>query len=186
MIYKIYIISSIIISIFLISCKSNDKNQVDSNTENVTKKPPSLTEQDNNAVLQENEDTNTASTKDETSNGIMHHFICYTSDDNPDLAISISFDENANALQVQYKGQKESMTLSYIKEDFDKGGAYPTTRTYYTELYNGKENGVYKLTHAGLWDYAEYTRNKDGKKFNFTINHELSIQNDDYRTSPCF
>lgn len=114
------------------------------------------------------------------------HFICYKSDNNSNLAISISFDKDGKALNVKYKGQEESIDLSFKKEEYLEGGAHPTIETYYSEIYEGKENGVYKLTHSGVWDYAEYTRSKDGKKFNFTINHELTIENDGYRTTPCF
>ena len=102
------------------------------------------------------------------------------------MAIAISFDEMDKALSVKYKGQKESMLLTYLKEATQEGGAYPTIETYYSEMIEGKENGVYKLTHSGNWDYAEYTRKKDGKKYIFTIDHELTIVGDGYRTTPCF
>ncbi len=113
-------------------------------------------------------------------------YICYTNDKNPSLAISICFGKDGKALNVKYLGKDESIPLSFIKETYSEGGASPTTQTFYSEIYLGQKNGTYKLTHSGAWDEVEYTLGKSGKKFNFTINHDLSIINGSYRTSPCF
>ncbi len=43
-----------------------------------------------------------------------------------------------------------------------------------TEFNNQKINGHYKTTHSGNRDYVEYKIGKDGKLFNFTIDHELN------------
>lgn len=118
--------------------------------------------------------------------GVAANYICYNNDKTPSMQISISFDKEGRAIAVKYKGQTESMPLQYLKEKYLEGGAHPTIEEYYQEMYNGKKNGEYKLTHSGVWDYAEYTRAKDAKKFSFTINHDLSIENDGYRTTPCF
>ncbi len=121
------------------------------------------------------------------NNSTPKYFICYKNDTNPDMEISIGFNKDTEAISVKYKGQKEAIKLVKTKESFDKGGAHPTIETYYNEIFEKKENGVYKLTHSGIWDYAEYTRKKDGKKFTFTINHELTIEGgSEYRNTPCF
>ncbi len=176
---KIKIILPILTLMFLFACDpngketTNDKNQIDSTDQKTVENLP--TQQDQKTEPQQNDSEEQA-----------QYFICYNSDANPNLAISISFDKEEKALKVKYKGQEEAMTLSYLKENYLEGGSYPTIETFYSEIYDGKENGVYKLTHSGNWDYAEYTRSKDGKKFKFTIDHDLSIENDGYRTSPCF
>ncbi len=113
-------------------------------------------------------------------------YICYKCDAKPSLEISIQFNAKEKATNVKYKGQSSSMALIYLREKYHEGGAHPTIDTYYKEMYKGKKTGMYKLTHSGIWDYVEYTRGKDGKKFNFTINHETSIDGGGYRTTPCF
>ena len=114
-----------------------------------------------------------------------HHYICYKADDNSNLAISIAFDEKDNALSIQYKGQDEAMDLTFLKDATKEGST--TIEKHYKEMYEGKENGVLKLTHAGNYDYAEYTRGKDGKVFKFTIDHDLTVgDGGGYRTSPCY
>lgn len=113
------------------------------------------------------------------------HFKCYVCDDNPSLQISICF-ENEKATYVKYKGQDETISLYFVKSKFEKGGAYPTTIDTYVEKYRGETNGTYVLTHSGNWDYVNYSRKSDGKKFNFTIDLSLSIKGDTYRTTPCY
>ena len=175
---KIKILLSIVILTLLFGCEPKGKEQpigkndsIDSSSTMALKKRTEQEESKINAKYTEVQ---------------PQYYICYTSDANANMAITISFTEDGKALKVKYKGQKESMALSYLREDFDKGETYPTIETYYKEMYKGKENGEYKLTHSGNWDYAVYTRSKDGKKFNFTIDHELTIENDEYRNTPCF
>ncbi|MBK7410035.1 MAG: hypothetical protein IPL49_20460 [Saprospirales bacterium] len=170
---KRYFIWTILTTSLLLACTPTGKEQTTKG-----KDPVELTSDENPAEK-------TVPQEQRNEEVISKYFICYTSDSNPNLAISIGFDADEKAIKVRYKGQEESMDLSFFKEDFQEGGAHPNIETYYTELYKGEKNGVYKLTHSGIWDYAEYTR-KDGKKFNFTIDHELSIENDGYRTTPCF
>ena len=122
----------------------------------------------------------------ETAAIIPNHFICYSADNDSNLALSISFDREGRALQAKYRGQKESIDLVFQDEIMHEGGAHPSIETFYTEMYNGKKNGDYKLTHSGIWDYVEYTRGKDGKKFLFTIDHEMTVQGDEFRNTPCF
>lgn len=73
------------------------------------------------------------------------------------------------------------MKLVFKKMEVIEAGSAPYEE-YYDEMYNGKINGKYKLTHSGNWDYAEYTRAKDGKVFDFTIEHEVP----QYESEPCF
>lgn len=113
-------------------------------------------------------------------------YICYNSGSNPDLALSIYFDGKGVAQKARYKGQSASLDLKFEKEEYLEGGAHPTINEYYTEIYEGKPNGTYKLSHSGIWDYAVYTRKKDGKVFEFTIDHELAIVNDTYRETACY
>jgi len=176
---KINIILSMLTLALIFACDpngketTNDKSQIDTTAIIPAEKIPS--QQDQKTEPQPND-----------ADDEPQYFICYKGDANPALEISISFDKEEKALKVKYKGQNEAMNLSFVKEDYLEGGAHPTIETYYSEIYEGKENGVYKLSHSGNWDYAEYTRSKDGKKFNFTIDHDLSIGNDGYRTTPCF
>lgn len=129
---------------------------------------------------------NDSSALENELNAIPHHYICYTHDDDTSLQLFIAFNASSNALFVKYKGQKDSIPLINVKEDFQNGGAYPTITQFYDEMLAGEKNGTYELTHSGNWDYAKYTRKKDGKIFRFTINHELTIQKDNYRLTPCF
>lgn len=157
---------------------TDGQNQKDSTQQEMAKKQQ---DQTINSELQQNKPA-----ENEADQKPPHHYICYKNDSNPDMMISISFDIDEKAQKVRYKGQEASMSLQFLKEDFQKGGAHPNIETYYTEMYEGKENGTYKLIHSGIWDYAEYTRKNDGKQFNFTIDHDLSVENDEYRTTPCF
>jgi hypothetical protein len=119
--------------------------------------------------------------EDAPAEAVEIYYICYNNDKKPSMAISIKHIDG-KAREVKYKGQTESMKLVYKKEKYMEGGAHPTIEDYYDEMYNGKVNGTYKLTHSGVWDYAEYTRAKDGKVFNFTINHDVP----QYEGAPCF
>lgn len=114
------------------------------------------------------------------------YFICYRSDDNADLQLSIAFSEEGKALFAQYKGQTESLPLIFQKEHYQEGGAHPSITETYMEMHQGKENGTYELTHSGVWDYATYTRKRDGKVFQFTIDHELTVAGGSYRKTSCY
>ena len=163
----------------LFSCNpTNNKGtttEVTTTDSTVTNTPP--------ATIYENvEETTTASTTSKEAS----YFICYKSDTNDDLFISISFDDEGNAIEVTYKGQDQGIPLVYDSENMIEGGAHPTIEMLYKEMHEGKENGQYLLIHSGIWDYVEYTRKKDGKVFNFTIDHDITVENNEYRTTPCF
>lgn len=113
----------------------------------------------------------------------VDHYICYKNDKDTSQYIWVSFAKKEGALQLKYEGQEDAIDLVFDREDyFCDGCAHPTIETYYNEIYNDKINGVYKLTHSGVWDYVDYTRGKDGKVFNFKIDHFKK----QYSKTPCF
>lgn len=93
--------------------------------------------------------------------------------------IWISFTDKEDAVQIKYKGQKAPIDLTFIKEEFIEGGSHPTIIKYYSEKIGLEINGEYWLTHSGSWDYVEYTRGKEDRKFNFTIDFESNPSNHD-------
>ena len=117
---------------------------------------------------------------------LADYFICYNSDANSSLALSIGFDPEGKAIFAKYQGQDGELALTFQKEDYQEGPAYPTIDEYYDEILDGKVNGTYKLTHSGAWDYAVYTSAKDGKTYSFTINHDLTVEGGEYRSTPCY
>ncbi len=159
------------------SCKKTEKkiNETSVNTEqtNINNEPPQL-----ESIPLEKSDSNQTM----EAPPIVDHFICYKNKKNPKMIIWISFTEKNKAIEVKYKGQKTSIPITFEKQETTEGGTHPTTTTFYKEIYEGNENGTYKLTHSGIWDYVEYTRGKDGKKFNFTIDHNANP----YGKEPCF
>ena len=117
------------------------------------------------------------------SSDTVSYYICYNEDNGSSLNLSIGFNNKSRALSVKYKGMNSSMDLIFIRvENENPGGPYPVLVKYYNEMYQEKVNGEYRLTHSGNWDYVEYTRGKDSKKFNFTINHNSNS----YSYTPCF
>ena len=113
----------------------------------------------------------------------VSYYICYNEDNGSSLNLSIGFNNKGRALSVKYKGMNSSMDLIFIKvENENPDGPYPVLVKYYNEMYQEKVNGEYKLTHSGNLDYVEYTRGKDSKKFNFTIDHNSNS----YSYNPCF
>lgn len=113
---------------------------------------------------------------------LINHYICFTNDSGSTGRIMISFTEEEKALEVKYEGQTSSIKLELEREVIHEDGLVPSVDSYYQELYEGKVNGQYKLTHSGNWDYVTYTRGRDGKKFTFTIDHDANP----YGSSPCF
>ena len=113
---------------------------------------------------------------------VINYYNCYLNDEKSSKKIWISFTENDKAIFIQYMGQTDSIQLIFDREEYIKTGAHPTIIKYYLELYNEKINGMYKLTHSGIWDYVTYTRGKDGQVFNFTIDHN----SEPYGKKPCF
>ena len=102
------------------------------------------------------------------------------------MQLSIAFSEDGTALYAQYAGQTGTLPLRWRSEEMQNEGAYPVTIETYDEMLDGEVNGTYTLTHSGIWDYAEYTRGKDGKVFSFTIDHDSTVENGGYRTTPCY
>ncbi|NIJ44515.1 hypothetical protein FHR24_000954 [Wenyingzhuangia heitensis] len=153
--------------LLLASCKEEKKESPKTTiTESVEHKEESFT------TNKPSENTTIAS---------KEHYICYNSDDIKDLKIWIKFNNN-KATDVKYKRQKTSIALTYLKEEFIKGGAHPTIIKYYNEIIDDKLNGQYILTHSGIWDYVKYIRVKDHKEFKFTIDHNSN----NYSDKPCF
>tara|TARA_B110000879_G_scaffold186796_1_gene248229 strand:+ start:154 stop:603 length:450 start_codon:yes stop_codon:yes gene_type:complete len=118
----------------------------------------------------------------------VSYYICYNEDNGSSLNLSIGFNNKSRALSVKYKGMNSSMDLIFIRgENQNPRGPYPVLVEYYNEMYQEKVNGKYTLIHSGIWDYVEYTRGKDSKKFNFTIDHNTIDHNSNsYRSTPCF
>ena len=111
----------------------------------------------------------------------VHHYICFNGDDNS-MVIWVSYSREEKALEVKYKGQDKAMQLVHTKGDSRFPGAYVVSDDYYIEMVDGKENGQYRITHSGIWDYVEYKRGTDGKIFRFTIDHNANP----YGKEPCF
>ena len=162
---------TIIASSLFIACKNNDSE---------TQKPQEKPEEVN--ISKQNNEDSTVVEKVADSIPDQHQYICYTFDGNKEKRIWIEFDDQSIAQRIKYEGQKETIDLKHTKEEFSKGGAHPTIVNYYDEIYKGEVNGTYKLTHSGVWDYVTYIRGKDGKDFNYTIDHEQ----DPYGSKPCF
>lgn len=116
----------------------------------------------------------------------QHFFICFTNDLNHKLALSVGFNaKTEKAVFVKYKGQADTIPLSYVKQIFPHKG-YATYETTYNEKYLGKQTGTYVFTHSGNWDYIKYIRKKDHKTFNFTIDLDTSMEGKGYRKTPCY
>ena len=117
--------------------------------------------------------------------GEIDHYICFREDAIHDLEMSVSFDTYDNALEVKYRGQSKSTMLHYVDEVIITPGK-PATKTIYTEMLDGQENGTYEFTHSGNWDYVKYIRKSDGEEFNFTIDHDQTVTVSGYRITPCY
>lgn len=157
--------------LLLVNCTQNEKKT----TPDTTKTEKTTESKDSISDISLKEKTTTPD-----------HYICYKNDEKPSMQISIAFDEESNALFVKYKGQNDSIPLQNIKEDFQDNGAYPTITQFYDEIYKGEKNGTYELTHSGIWDYATYRNLKSDKVYKFTIDHDMTVSGDNYRTTPCF
>ena len=127
------------------------------------------------------EDFNVKVKSNKIANTVADHYICFNGDDNS-MVIWVSYSREEKALEVKYKGQDKAMQLVHTKGDSRFPGAYIVSDDYYIEMVDGKENGQYKITHSGIWDYVEYKRGTDGKIFKFTIDHNANP----YGDAPCF
>ena len=129
-----------------------------------------------------NVDQNTVSLSPPKISKNVDHYICFNADKEDSNSLMVGYTSNGYAKTVKYEGQKESISLDFIAEEFQKGGAYPTEVKYYKEILNNQLNGWYKITHAGNWDYVEYQNVKTNTIFNFTIDHNKNP----YSKKPCF
>lgn len=170
---------TISLCLVLLSCNPTNDTNTETTTTDSTTTTSSVTTENMDETIDET--TAPSATTKEAS-----YFICYKSDTDDGLFISISFDDDGKAVEVTYKGQDQGIPLVYDSENMIEGGAHPTIETLYKEMHEGQENGQYLLIHSGIWDYVEYTRKKDGKVFNFTIDHDITVENNEYRTTPCF
>jgi hypothetical protein len=171
------IVLTVIILFFIFSCKEKTENTPSVNLENKVK---SISDKPDLETTVKNQKTD--SPKVDSISTVIDHYICYKDDKVDSRMIWISFTDKDDAIQIKYKGQKAPIDLIFIKEEFTKGGSHPTIIKYYSEKVNQEINGKYKLTHSGNWDYVEYTRGKDDKKFNFTIDFESNP----YGKEACF
>lgn len=163
----------------IFSCTSKKEKPIKKldKKENIQKQKSELL--DVKTTKNETEDSSVVSVKEDLT---VDHYICYLDDKTSSKKIWISFNQKEKAIRIKYKGQTDSIQLIFEREEYIKGGTHPTIINYYSERYNGKTNGVYKLTHSGNWDYVEYIRGKDNKVFNFTIDHNAKS----YGKKPCF
>ncbi|WP_025743303.1 hypothetical protein [Aquimarina pacifica] len=123
-------------------------------------------------------------THDKLQTKEVKHYICYTNNNDPSNIIWISYGTDGKAIQIKYKGMKAPIALVFDKqsENLNPGGPYPVFVNYYNEIVDDKVNGVYKLTHSGVYDYVEYIKGKNSKILNFTIDHSVN----QYGATPCF
>ncbi|GAA4235244.1 hypothetical protein GCM10022291_16600 [Postechiella marina] len=118
----------------------------------------------------------------EDTNSDISNYICYTNNNNKSKKIWIGFNNSNKAMKIKYNGQSESIPLKFVRNEYIEGGTQPTIIDYYNEIYNGEINGHYKLTKSGNWYYVLYTRGKDNKEFNFTVDHTMGVLS----SKPCF
>lgn len=119
-------------------------------------------------------------------------YACFQNDARPGLQISIGFNGKGKAISVKYKGQRDSIPLTFISRTKEKGPdggipAYYWSETY-QERFKGKVTGTYIFTNAGTYQLdVTYTRKKDNKDFYFAIIEGTFTENDvPFRSTPCF
>jgi len=113
-------------------------------------------------------------------------FRCFECNNNVNLKISIEYVDDT-PFSLKYKGQNSSIILKKIKGSLKTQNGTSGFTESYNEIVNGQSNGKYIFTHSGNYDYIKYIR-KDGKKFDFTVNLDDSINpnGDGYRKTPCY
>lgn len=173
----------LIIALSLFSCQEKTSKPETSHEKEikseVQKRPDTISK---NIIKEAIVESKAENIKENKTEKVALYYICYSNNTIKSQKIWISFDEKNQAVEIKYKGQTDSIKLNFDKEEYMEGGAHPTIIKYYNEIYNGKINGQYKLTHSGNWDYVKYIRAKDGKEYNFTIDHHLNP----YGSKPCF
>jgi len=113
-------------------------------------------------------------------------FICYDEDLKKELKMSIYFDAQGLANSIKFENSNGWIPLQYNTSELVVDGAMPKTTDQYFSIVDGGKTGLLNLTHAGDWDYAVYTKTIDGKNVNFTINHEESMIDEEYRKDSCY
>jgi hypothetical protein len=171
------IVLTVVILFFIFSCKEKTEHTHSVTLENKVKSTSDKVDLETTVKNQKTE-----LPKVDSLSTVIDHYICYKDDKVASRMIWISFTDKEDAVQIKYKGQKLPIDLVFIKEEFIKGGSHPTIIKYYSEKIGLEINGEYKLTHSGNWDYVEYTRGKDDRMFNFTIDFESNP----YGKEACF
>lgn len=113
-------------------------------------------------------------------------FRCFDSDNDVNLKISVAYNDDT-PFSLKYINQKDSILLKRIKDSLKNQNGHSSYTESYYEIVNDQTLGKYIFTHSGNYDYIQYIR-KDGKKFNFTVNLDDSVNPDGegYRISPCY
>ncbi|EIA09951.1 hypothetical protein [Flavobacterium frigoris] len=171
------IVLTLIIILFIFSCKENTENSPSVNLDNKLESTADKPVVQNTVKNQKADSLNV-----DSISPVIDHYICFRDDKVASRMIWLSYTDKGDAIQIKYKGQKAPIDLIFIREEFTKAGAHPTIIKYYSEKIATEVNGEYKVTHSGNWDYVEYTRGKDDKKFNFTIDFDSNP----YGKEACF
>jgi hypothetical protein len=113
-------------------------------------------------------------------------FKCFVCDNNKELKISVEYADDT-PISLKYEGQNSSIQIKKIKGSLKTQKGTGNFTESFDEIVNGQSSGKYIFTHSGYYDYIEYIR-KDGKKFDFTINLDDSVNpnGDGFRTTPCY
>ena len=110
------------------------------------------------------------------------YYIHYSPDTKKGNDLMIAFTPFGKGLFAKYEGQSRQIELKFTKDQSEGKNIIQ----YFDEIVKGEVKGTYKMTHSGNYDYVEYTNKKSGKKYLFTINHDVTIVGDTYRTTPSF
>ncbi len=113
-------------------------------------------------------------------------YICFQSDEDETLRLSVYFSADAKARAMKYEGKNDWTHLIYNTSELKDDGPNPSFIDQYYEYYRGKKFGLFNLRHSGDWDYIKYSRLRDAKEFNFTIDHETTLVDGAHRRTPCF
>jgi hypothetical protein len=103
----------------------------------------------------------------------------------------VGFGEDEKAKFVKYKGQKDSIPITYSKViKSENPGGIPAVywEKIYLEKINGKITGKYSFTNAGTYQLdVTYARMRDKKEFYFQITEStMGVLDRPFRETPCF
>ncbi len=123
----------------------------------------------------------------------QNKYVCFKSEADTSLQLSVYFDSHKKAKLVRYKEQAASIALVYSGIEKDKNenpGGVPAIfwAATYLEKYNGKITGTYVFTNAGTYGLdVTYTRKKDNKEFYFSVLENRKGEDGSiWRSAPCF